>query len=466
MNPAADHDVIVVGAGPAGTSAAIRLAEMGFDVGLVERTQFPRGHVGICIPDETVCLVDFLGIGHRFENARFWRRELTAVKWGDTETVLVPQRGYQLDRGEFDAMLLEKAASAGATVYQPAQVQEAECIENSVWTLTIETGRARRILRTRFVVDATGRRPVIRGARVKDGPPLLAIHAVWECDRACSFDGLIESGVDAWLWFARNSRETALVTVFCDPRRSGLMRTGDLSREYESLLCQFGGVSDILRQPLSAPEACDATSRHAKEPVGDKHIRLGDACFAVDPLSSQGVHLALQSGLQGAIVVNTILSQPTKAENARQFFRTSMERRAARYSDRTGQEYARVADTNPDRFWGERSGIRSLTAILNGRPNGTPPECTDKVALSPATLLAVEPVIDGHYVELRHVVSHPSFDGSIKYLENVDLIPLLSTLPKTFSYGEISVIWRNHVAPHIADKIAAWMWTKGLLVRI
>jgi 2-polyprenyl-6-methoxyphenol hydroxylase-like FAD-dependent oxidoreductase len=73
MKLAAEHDVVILGAGPGGASAAIRLAQMGLDVGVVERRRFPRSHVGICISDETVALIDCLGLGHEFNNARFWR---------------------------------------------------------------------------------------------------------------------------------------------------------------------------------------------------------------------------------------------------------------------------------------------------------------------------------------------------------------------------------------------------------
>ena len=71
MKFAAEHDVVILGAGPAGTSAAIRLAEMGLDVGVVERRHFPRSHVGICISDETVALIDYLGVGAKFNGAQF-----------------------------------------------------------------------------------------------------------------------------------------------------------------------------------------------------------------------------------------------------------------------------------------------------------------------------------------------------------------------------------------------------------
>ena len=124
MEFAAEHDVVILGAGPAGTSAAIRLAEMGLDVGVVERRHFPRSHVGICISDETVALIDYLGVGAEFNGAQFWRRHFTAVRWGDAETRLVPQHGYHVDRAVLDERMVCRSRSAGVRIYQPVEVQE------------------------------------------------------------------------------------------------------------------------------------------------------------------------------------------------------------------------------------------------------------------------------------------------------------------------------------------------------
>ena len=69
MNLATEHDVIIVGAGPAGASTAIRLAVIGLDVAIVERLQFPRPHVGICLSDQTLALLDYLD---RLERTSEW----------------------------------------------------------------------------------------------------------------------------------------------------------------------------------------------------------------------------------------------------------------------------------------------------------------------------------------------------------------------------------------------------------
>ena len=53
-------DVAVIGAGPAGSAAAIRMRALGLSVALIERASFPRYHVGICIADQTVGLLHCL----------------------------------------------------------------------------------------------------------------------------------------------------------------------------------------------------------------------------------------------------------------------------------------------------------------------------------------------------------------------------------------------------------------------
>ncbi|HEV7442576.1 MAG TPA: NAD(P)/FAD-dependent oxidoreductase, partial [Steroidobacteraceae bacterium] len=402
MKFAAEHDVVILGAGPGGTSAAIRLAQMGLDVGVVERRHFPRSHVGICISDETVALIDYLGLGREFNNAQFWRRNLTAVRWGDSETRLVPQQGYHVDRAVLDWLMLCRSRSAGARVYQPVQAQEVERLEDSGWGVTIASGERRQLLRARFIVDAAGRRPVIRGARIKDGPPLVSVHANWALRASADFDGLIEAGEDAWLWYAQTARDRAVVSVFCDPRHLRVSRRGGVQAKYSGLLRQFRALRlEQLGEQCSDPQACDATSQHAEDPVGDHYIRLGDSCFSVDPLSSQGVHLALQSGLQGAIVVNTILRKPENTEAAQQFFRMRIAERVGRYTGRTKQEYARVSAMCPNAFWRERAGDVSVVEADGPYPplEPSPRAPSDQVAVSSHATLDAAPVIDDVFVQ-------------------------------------------------------------------
>ena len=466
MNFAAEHDVVIFGAGPGGTSAAIRLAQMGLDVGVIERRRFPRSHVGICIADETVALIDYLGLGHEFSSARFWRRNLTAVRWADSETRLVPQTGYHVDRAVLDQLMLCRSRSAGVTVYQPVQVLEVE-LRDSGWRVAVASDERRQLLKARFIVDAAGRRAAIRGARIKDSPPLVSLHANWTLQAVPEFDGLIESGEDAWLWYAQTASDRAVVSVFCDPRRLKASKKDSLQTSYMHLLGQFRALQpELLREQRSAPQACDAASQHAADPIGDRYIRVGDSCFSVDPLSSQGVHLALQSGLQGAIIVNTILKKPENTEAARNFFRTRVTERVGRYTRRTKQEYSRVSEKRGDSFWHERSGDAPVVEYQGSYP---PPESSlrapsGQVTVSPDATLDAAPVIDGIFVEVRQIIRHPNIEGGLAYVEGVDLVRLLSALPPKFAYCDIPTLWRDHIPLATGSRIASWLWSKRILV--
>jgi flavin-dependent dehydrogenase len=440
---------------------------MGLDVGIVERGCFPRSHVGICISDETIALIEYLGLGGAFDNAGFWRRNLTAVRWGSAETRLVPQPGYHVNRAIFDQLMLGRSRLAGATVYQPVQAIALERIEGSGWRMTISSDERRHLMKARFIVDAAGRRAAIRGARIKDGPPLVSLHANWTLGQTPAFDGLIEAGEDAWLWYAQTARDRAIISVFCDPRRLGMGNRDGMQTKYARLLRQFRSLDlERLGRQCSDPQACDAASHHAEDPVGDDYIRLGDACFSVDPLSSQGVHLALQSGLQGAIVVNTILRKPENMAPAQQFFRMRSVERVGRHTDRARQEYGRVSAVCANAFWHERAGNASEVASPQQHPRleASPRDPSGQLALSPHLTLDQAPAIDGAFVKLRDVLRHPNIDGPIAYVEGEDLVRLVGALPEKFAYCEIPKIWRGHVPPAVSDRIAAWLWHRRILV--
>lgn len=468
MTAVAGHDVIVIGAGPGGSSAAIRLAEGGLNVAIIERLPFPRPHVGICISDQTIALLDYLDIGESICDAGYWRRYLTAVHWGDPGFRLVPQTGYHVDRARLDQSLLNKARSAGVTVYQPASILEMQLLKRSERRITIETDGRRQMLHGRFTVDAAGRRPAIRGPRIRDSAPLVAAHAPWTLERQPEFDGLIESGENAWLWFAQTARDKAVVSIFCDPRRLKSAISGDLQDTYTYLLQQFQVLQpSAFGKQCSTLTLCDASSHHSEDPVADHHIRVGDACLCVDPLSSQGVHLALQSGIQAAAVVQTILRRTENAGLAKQFFRMRVSQRISRFTDRTKEEYARVAVGRSDPFWLERAGRVPVTNSNKISPTTEPPAKSPpkRVSVSADATFELTPVIEGSFVEERRALRHPNLEDAIAYVDGVDLIALLSVLPQEFYYSDIPTYWNSQIPMAKGSKIAMWLWNNRILVK-
>ena len=123
-----DFDAIVVGAGPAGSSAAILLARAGWSVALVEKQRFPRRKVcGECLAATNLPLLAALGVGPAFAASAGPELRRVALMSGD-DTVVAdlpatphPQYpwGRALGRETLDTLLLERAQAAGAHVLQP-----------------------------------------------------------------------------------------------------------------------------------------------------------------------------------------------------------------------------------------------------------------------------------------------------------------------------------------------------------
>jgi 2-polyprenyl-6-methoxyphenol hydroxylase-like FAD-dependent oxidoreductase len=132
MSVSADADMVVIGAGPAGASAAILLAMAGWRVALVEQHAYPRQKVcGECIGAGNLALIDRLGIGAEFR--RLAGTDLRKVGWMSGETIIRADLpgcsktrypyGRALGRDRFDTLLLERARSLGVRIFQPAKVR-------------------------------------------------------------------------------------------------------------------------------------------------------------------------------------------------------------------------------------------------------------------------------------------------------------------------------------------------------
>ena len=127
-----DFDAIIVGAGPAGSTAATLLAQAGWSVALVEKQTFPRRKVcGECIAASNLPLLHALGVGAAFEAGAGAELRRVALLRGARRIVAeLPaaadprwRYGRALGRETLDTLLLERARTAGATVLQPWSVQ-------------------------------------------------------------------------------------------------------------------------------------------------------------------------------------------------------------------------------------------------------------------------------------------------------------------------------------------------------
>ena len=324
------HDVLVIGAGPAGAAIAILLARAGWSVALVEKQPFPRRKVcGECIAASNLPLLDALGIGPAFsQSAGPALRRVALLHGRRTVEAALPSAadarhpwGRALGRERLDTLLLEAARAAGAKVLQPWAVQSLEggpgawscvlrAVEGAPEAGSSATGRTAR-LGARVAVAAHGsweRLPSERAARRERRAPsdLLAFKANFRhvalapgilpvLAFAGGYGGMVVEGDD---------EKGTLATVACCIRRDRLdavrraqpgLRAGEA---VEGLLrAELGGVGDALRAarregPWLAAGPLDP-GVHLR--TDDGLLRVGNAAGEAHPILGEGLSMALQS---------------------------------------------------------------------------------------------------------------------------------------------------------------------------
>ena len=129
------RDIVVVGAGPAGSVAALLLARRGWDVTLVEQHRFPRDKVcGECLSALGMEVLDRHGLGRRVRDAGAVPLTTSAVHSarGRSLRLALPRPMWGLSRQAFDGLLLDAAREAGVLVRQPARCEGVEPVPTRV----------------------------------------------------------------------------------------------------------------------------------------------------------------------------------------------------------------------------------------------------------------------------------------------------------------------------------------------
>jgi flavin-dependent dehydrogenase len=313
------YEAIVIGAGPAGSTAALVLARAGRSVALLESRRFPRRKVcGECIAASNLPLLDRLGLGERLRSHAGAELKQVAL-WCGEERITAPLPactsgaspwGRAVGREYLDALLLEQARAAGAEVLQPCRVLAVRAQSRDVG-YDIETCNESGMVTLSAPV-------IIRAHGSWEPPPSGAVPAPRE-HRASDLLGFkanyrhaaLEQGVLPVLSFAGGYggmviAGDGLATLACCIRRDRLAdcrrdspagaRAGEV---VEALLRrECAGVRQALRKAvrvgpwLAAGPLRPGIHLHAAQ---DGTFRIGNAAGEVHPIIGEGISMALQS---------------------------------------------------------------------------------------------------------------------------------------------------------------------------
>jgi flavin-dependent dehydrogenase len=298
-------DIVIVGAGPAGTAAAIRCALAGVSVILLERAEFPRHRPGETLHPGVEPLLKQLGVWERVERAGFVRHTGIRVCSAGHETVAEfgsdangQWFGLQAWRAEFDRILLDRAIELGVCVIQPLSAQSA-LIENSI-VVGVESDRGR--IKADFMIDAAGGRhwlaKQLNTPMQTDSPPLFARYGYVEGDYSPANDlPVLRVDADSWTWIARVRERTFQWTKLSLNRQVD----GRVSDDVSEVPSEFKHLESI-------GHVCGAnvTWRCATVPAGPGYFLCGDAAAVLDPASSHGVLKGLMSGIYAGHLIEQL----------------------------------------------------------------------------------------------------------------------------------------------------------------
>ena len=339
-NPAvtrSECDVLVIGGGPAGSTAAALLAERGYRVTLLEKTHHPRFHIGESLLPANLPLLEKLGVADQVKaigmekwGAEFvspWHEHKQAFEFADALNKTMPM-AYQVRRSEFDEILIRNAARKQARVVEGCQVHDVSFLPEQAGAVVRakhENG-SEEIVQARFVLDASGRDTFLGNRlKIKKRNPEHNSTALYGhfsgAERNC---GKAEGHITifwfehGWFWFIPLADGTTSVGAVSWPYYLKTRNKKPLDQFLLETIALCPALASRLKhaQLVSAVEATGNYSYVCDRTHGSNYLLLGDAYTFIDPVFSSGVMLAMHSAFVGAETVDVCLRQPAHAAAA------------------------------------------------------------------------------------------------------------------------------------------------------
>jgi halogenation protein CepH len=342
-----DFDVIVIGGGPGGSTAAALTAMDGHRVLLLEKQRFPRYQIGESLLPSTIHgIFPLIGVQDEVAAAGFTRKRGGSFRWGlspepwtfsfssSPRLAEFGSYAYQVERSKFDAILLANAARKGVDVREGARALNVLRTDGRVSGVRFEQDGEIHEAAARYVVDASGNASSLHNelGGSREYSPFFRNVAVFgyfegggrlpEPDQGNILSAAFDQG---WLWYIPLAPDLTSVGAVVRAEEAAVIQA-DPSRALKAFVDQCKVVRELLGD----------ARRSTREPYDEIRVRrdysydrtvmwcpgmvaIGDAACFIDPVFSTGVHLATYSALQAARSINSALAGMDEAKCFEEF---------------------------------------------------------------------------------------------------------------------------------------------------
>jgi len=326
------YDIVVIGGGPAGATVAALVAEKGHSVLVVERSHFPRFHIGESLMPETYWVFQRLGVLDKLKKSNFVRKhsvQFVTSTGKESQPFYFDEMNphecsvtWQVVRSEFDRMMLDNAAEKGAEVWEGANVTDvltepspADDLPRATGVIVQKPDGTKVTINAKVVVDATGTGAMLsRRFKIRHVDPGLRKASLFAQYRGGRRDSGKDEGAtlvlstqtqDGWFWYIPLPDDNVSVGVVADVGRlmsSGKRPDQTLAEELDNCPPVKSRLENASR--VSQVHVLSDFSYRATRCAGDGWVLVGDAFGFLDPMYSSGVFLALKSGEMAADAIN------------------------------------------------------------------------------------------------------------------------------------------------------------------
>lgn len=346
-------DVLIIGGGPAGSSAATELARDGYDVVLLDKTRHPRPQVGESLIPQFWKFTDRLGVSQKILDEKFVVKSGGIVVWdGKVRQIRFKDFGFErpgmhVERDRFDEILLRHSQESGAKVYEEVLGRAVDFGDPFRPVVEYEDRRggaaAPGRITARFVIDASGPASFLAGSvgsRIRVGTDgkylgmwgyfrnslfMASDRLVYPSDKVHDVKPVtfVMSYPDGWIWHIvmRNGITSVGLIV------NTAVTKGQTRREQEQYFLEVCRTQPYLKELLEPAEYIEDSlvmrpdySYYCTNIAGQGYACIGDSAAFVDPIFSQGVVFSMYGAGLASWMARSVMAHPERATFYRDLF--------------------------------------------------------------------------------------------------------------------------------------------------